>query len=80
MHTRVKKALILLFLLSLFGACALDRGRYVPAPSLIQGTKAEMNTPGFWIGLLENPDKILPRLLDNLLFFLLGLFAVQFLP
>jgi hypothetical protein len=59
MYTIAKKALILLFLISSFSACAPEAGRYVPAPALIQGTKAEMNTPGFWIGLLENPDEII---------------------
>lgn len=59
MYRIVKRTLILFFLIFLFNACAPETGRYLPAPALIQGTKAEMNTPGFWIGLLESPDVII---------------------
>jgi len=47
-----------------FSSLAQARSRAVPvthsvAPALIPGTRAEMNTAGFWIGLHPFPDRII---------------------
>ncbi|MFA7465519.1 MAG: hypothetical protein WCY54_10735, partial [Syntrophales bacterium] len=47
-----------------FSSFAQARSRTVPvthsvAPALIPGTRAEMNTAGFWIGLHPFPDRII---------------------
>ncbi|HHO75375.1 MAG TPA: hypothetical protein ENN05_02970 [Deltaproteobacteria bacterium] len=59
MSGNVKKILIIVFVSLVFNACAPYQGRYLHSPALLPGTMAEMNTPGFWIGIHENPDEII---------------------
>jgi len=33
--------------------------KYLVAPTVLPGVRPEMNTPGFWIGRLSDPDKII---------------------
>ncbi len=41
------------------GGCASHEGLYPVAPALTEGTAPEMNTPGYWTGLLDDPDEII---------------------
>ena len=56
---RTTKLGTVIFLLACLGACAGYEKQYYITPSLIQGTQPEMTTPGFWIGLIEEPDEII---------------------
>ena len=58
MSRRISAGIIILVLLCL-GACSLHRGYHLPSPSLIPGTSAAMNTPGFWTGMIEEPDELI---------------------
>ncbi len=55
---------IFMLVFACLAACSIERGYHIPAPALLPGTSAFMNTPGFWIGLLENPDEIIIREAD----------------
>lgn len=52
-----KTGIVFLVLLSI-GGCASNERLYFAAPVLPPGTRPEMNTPGFWINLHPNPDKV----------------------
>ncbi|MBN2299248.1 MAG: SH3 domain-containing protein [Deltaproteobacteria bacterium] len=57
--SRAVKQGVVLFLLVCLGACAAHEKRYYITPSLIQGTQPKMTTPGFWTGLIEEPDEVI---------------------
>jgi hypothetical protein len=59
MHEMKFKTVIFILLVLLLAACSPHRGYHLPAPALIPGTSAAMNTPGFWIGMIEEPDEII---------------------
>lgn len=55
---RLIKTGFAIFLVVCLGACAAHEKHYSITPSLIQGTQPRMTTPGFWIGLIQQPDEV----------------------
>jgi hypothetical protein len=55
-YGRVSGILLVLFVLT---SCGPRITVYYGAPSLTPGTRAEMNTPGYWIGRHPDPDAII---------------------
>ena len=58
-HEMKFKTGIVILLILLMEACSPHRGYHLPAPALIPGTSVSMNTPGFWTGMIEEPDEII---------------------
>ncbi|HPJ92620.1 MAG TPA: SH3 domain-containing protein [Deltaproteobacteria bacterium] len=57
MFRRIRPGFVIVLLVCL-GACTAHEKHYYITPSLIQGTQPEMTTPGFWTGMIDEPDRI----------------------